>query len=302
MSIKNEPVDGEQQGAKQLESSGESKSQAVSCFKATIAYDGAAYAGWQVQPNQSTIQSKLESAVASVCGQATRVTASGRTDAGVHAFAQVVSFSVATRLNAETWGRALNANLPEDIRVVSVELKTAFHALRDAAGKRYRYVIHDAEVPNLFHRAYAWHIGERLQVDAMKRAATHLRGQHDFSSFEAAGAPRASSVRTIRDLTVDRCEHDTSLVWIEVEADGFLYNMVRNIVGALALVGREKAAPDWVGKVLASRDRRQSAPTAPAKGLFLLRVFYDGSTASTLDETTSGQGGTNGAHGEGGAT
>jgi tRNA pseudouridine38-40 synthase len=273
-------------------------------FKATIAYDGSAYAGWQVQPGQLTVQGKLEDAVAGVSGnkvgdRRARVTASGRTDAGVHALAQVVSFSVATDLADDVWVRALNAYLPDDIRVLAVEAKPSFHALREATGKRYRYVIHDAETPNLFHRSYAWRIAEPLKLAPMRQAAEHLLGRHDFSSFEAAGAPRASSVRTIRDLTVRRCDFDPGLVWIEVEADGFLYNMVRNIVGALALVGREKKTPEWVREVLACRDRRRAAATAPAQGLFLLRVDYEEAVSPTSTTSQAGQGGVIQGDGEG---
>lgn len=250
----------------------------AACFKMTIAYDGGAYCGWQVQPNGRTIQGELERAVHSVGGRSVRVTASGRTDAGVHATGQVVSFQVETDLPAETWRRALNANLPDDIRVLAAERRPRFHAIRDAIGKRYRYVLQDGEPENLFLRHYAWRTRRPLELEAMRQAASRLLGRHDFSSFEAAGAPRADSVRTIHDITVERPPHDAAQLWIEIEADGFLYNMVRNIVGSLEVIGAGKQPVAWIEEVLAARDRKRAAATAPPQGLFLIRVDYPEST------------------------
>ncbi len=245
-------------------------------FKLTVAYDGTAYAGWQVQPGQATIQGCLESAVRRITGETTRVVASGRTDAGVHALGQVVSFRSATRLSSEVLLRALNANTPEDIHVWDVaQAPTGFHAIRDAVGKRYRYVIQDGPHPDIFLRRYAWHIAQPLNVEHMAESLKPLVGRYDFSSFEASGAPRKSSVRTVSELCVRRVPNErVERIVLEVAADGFLYNMVRNIVGSAVIVGRGDRSPAWMAEVLMCRDRRQAGPTAPPHGLTLVCVDY----------------------------
>ncbi len=246
-------------------------------FKLTLSYDGTAYAGWQIQANANTIQAELERALHDVTGEQTRVVASGRTDAGVHALAQVVSFSSGTRLTTDVLAKAIDANLPRDIAVSDVrEAPEGFHAIRDAVGKRYRYIIQDGPTYDVFARAYAWYVHGRLDVEAMGTAAQTLLGTHDFSSFEASGSERATSVRTIRDAVVERRPGDhLDRIFIEIEADGFLYNMVRNIVGTLAEVGRGKQPADWVAGVLAAKDRKLAGMTAPPHGLYLVRVEYD---------------------------
>ena len=174
-------------------------------FKLTIAYDGTDYAGWQVQPGQPTIQAALETAILSVTGESIRAVASGRTDAGVHALAQVVSIASATQLPADVLCRALDANTPRDIAVLEVhEAPAGFHAIRDAIGKRYRYLIVDHPQRDVIARRYAWQVHSRLDVDLLRRAAAPLVGKHDFSSFEAAGAERATSVRTVREILLER--------------------------------------------------------------------------------------------------
>ena len=248
-------------------------------LKLTLAYDGTAYAGWQVQPEQRTLQETLEAALAKLTGETIRITASGRTDAGVHALAQVVSFSTHSPLAAEIIQRALNAELPDDMAVLeAAEAPPGFHAIRDAVRKRYRYVLHDGPSPDVFRRHYSWHYRQRLDADAMHRAAQALLGTHDFRSFESAWPQRTSSVRTIFDISVRRCfpgSHD--LLALEVEADGFLYNMVRAIVGTLIEVGRGTRPESWPAEVLSAQDRRRAGMTAPPQGLFLLRVEYNGS-------------------------
>lgn len=245
-------------------------------LRLTLAYDGTAYAGWQVQAGKPTVQEVFEAALAKVTGEKIRVVASGRTDAGAHALGQVVSFATSSRLPADVIQRALNAVLPPDIGVVeAVEAPEQFHALRDALRKRYRYVIHDGPGRDVFQRCYAWHCYRRLDVEAMDRAAQCLRGTHDFRSFQTSGAERRTSVRTIHEIWVRRgAGADRDLVVTEVEANGFLYNMVRAIVGTLVEVGRGARDEGWVGEVLAAADRRVAGPTAPPHGLFLLRVYY----------------------------
>ncbi len=246
-------------------------------IKLTLAYDGTAYAGWQVQTHKNTIQQIIEDALAKITGESVRVTASGRTDAGVHALGQVVGFRTASRLSPEILMRALNAELPRDLAVLeAAEAPEGFHATLSAKRKRYRYMIHDGPVRDVFRRRTAWHCPRGLDAEAMHRAAQALRGTHDFSSFETQGSERKTSVRTIYDISVRRnVGGDEHLVAIEVEADGFLYNMVRTIVGTLAKVGRHAWSESWVAEVLAARDRRAAGPTAPPQGLFLVRVEYE---------------------------
>jgi len=242
-------------------------------LKLTIAYDGTAYSGWQFQPGSRTLQATLETAVAKITGERVRVVASGRTDAGVHALGQVVSWHTESRLECDVLRRALNANLPDDVAVLHCEeAQTGFHAIRDAVSKRYRYVIHDGPVRDVFRRDYCWQYRERLDAEAMHRAAQGLRGTHDFCSFETQSPQRATSVRTIFDISVNR---DGDCLTFEVEADGFLYNMVRAIVGTLVEVGRGAQAEEWPAEVVAAGDRGAAGMTAPPQGLFLVYVCYD---------------------------
>jgi tRNA pseudouridine38-40 synthase len=277
-------------------------------LKLTIAYDGTDYAGWQFQPGQPTVQETLENAIAKVTGQCVRVLASGRTDAGVHALGQVVGFRTESTLPPDVFRHALNANLPDDVAVLEVaEAPDDFHAISHVRRKRYRYVIHDGPVRDVFCRRFAWQYGYgRLDAEAMHRAAAALLGTHDFSSFESSGAPRATSVRTIFDLSVQRgraggggeglgmrdegleeggnaprlrlrgaCGPDSyDFIAIEIEADGFLYNMVRAIIGTLVQVGRGVRSESWPGHVLCAANRSAAGPTAPPKGLTLVKVEY----------------------------
>jgi len=246
-------------------------------FKATIAYDGSEYSGWQIQVDRPSIQQTMEAAIGRITGESTRIVASGRTDAGVHALGQVVSFTSASRLSADELGRALNAHTPRDIAVRDLsEAPDGFHAIRDATSKRYRYIIDDHRLPDVFQRRHAWHVPQRLNVEAMAAAARTLQGTHDFSSFEASGSERASSVRTVTDIQVARGTGTLQdNIAIEIEADGFLYNMVRNIVGTLVEVGRGAQDEKWVADVLAAKNRKAAGPTAPPQGLFLVYVRYE---------------------------
>ncbi len=247
-------------------------------FKLTIAYDGTSFSGWQVQPNQPTIQGYLQDALKSLTGDRIQVVGSGRTDAGVHAHAQVASCSLRWRDSPQHLLHALNTKLPESIVVFGVEEACeGFHAIRHAIGKRYRYQLKIGGVRNVFDYRYHWHLHGELDLDQMRLAAKRLIGEHDFKSFQAAGADRKTTVRTIHacDLIIPPIENvQASNLLVEVEADGFLYNMVRNIVGTLVEVGRGKQTVDWIDQVLVARDRDVAGPTAPACGLFLVRVDY----------------------------
>jgi len=247
-------------------------------LKLTVAYDGTAYAGWQVQPESATVQQQLESAWQSLTGEQLRITASGRTDAGVHAAGQVCSLETETVLTCHRLIRGINAHLPEDISVLDVEsAPSGFHAIRDASRKTYQYLIQYGHVRNPLSRHRAWYCPRQLRLQLMAEAARHLIGEHDFASFQAAGSDRTS---TVRNLTVLDCcghrYHGSQYIAITATCDGFLYNMVRNIVGTLVEVGRGRQRPEWVHQVLRDRDRSLAGQTAPAHGLMLIQVEYDG--------------------------
>jgi tRNA pseudouridine38-40 synthase len=243
-------------------------------IKLTLGYDGTDFNGWQTQPAFRTVQETVEKAIRSVTGAETvHLNASGRTDSGVHAVGQVANFFTASSLPPEVLVRALNANMPGDVVIHSAEeMPQAFDANHDARRKLYRYVIHDAPTPDPFMRKYCCHTKRRLDVEAMRRAAEPLKGRHDFHSFETEWPNRMSSVRTITHLAVSRCG---DYIWIDVEADGFLYNMVRAIAGTLMNVGRGYWPESQVAHILQAEDHSQAGPTAPAQGLFLMRVTYD---------------------------
>jgi tRNA pseudouridine38-40 synthase len=246
-------------------------------LKLTVSYDGRAYSGWQIQPDKQTVQGVFEATWRQLTQESVHVTAAGRTDAGVHALGQVIGVSTETRLSNDDLHRALNAILPDDIAVVAVEdAREGFHATYDARGKRYRYQIHNARAPSVFDRHYAWHYPHPLDAAAMHQAGQALVGRHDFSSFESAGSERPDSIRTITELTVTRGSGNLSdRLTIEVAGDGFLYNMVRAIVGTLVEVGRGTRDITWPAQVLAAQDRRAAGQTAPPHGLFLVSVDYE---------------------------
>lgn len=241
-------------------------------IKLVVAYDGTGFHGWQRQPGLRTVQEVLEETLSELTGARPTCQASGRTDAGVHALGQVVHFLTASGHEPAVFVKALNALLPKDVRVLGAEEKPqAFHATLDARSKRYRYVIDNGAIASPFRLRYSWHVYHRLDTEAMRRGARSLVGRHDFRSFETNWPNRSSSVRTIFDVSVERVEDE---VRVEVEADGFLYNMVRAIVGTLVLVGTGRRPEGWVGEALRAEARAEAGPTAPPQGLFLLRVDY----------------------------
>jgi tRNA pseudouridine38-40 synthase len=241
-------------------------------IKLVLSYDGTDFFGWQRQPDRRTVQQVLEEALGRLTGVEPSTNASGRTDSGVHALGQVVHFYTASRHEPEVFVKALNATLPPDVRARGAwEMPQAFHATLDARGKLYRYVIDNGPIADPFQTRYSHHVYQRLDVAAMNQAAGALRGRHDFHSFETQWPNRTSSVRTITHIAVSRMN---DFVWIDVEADGFLYNMVRAISGTLILVGTGRWPAARVGEALSAEDRRAAGPTAPPQGLFLVRVRY----------------------------
>jgi tRNA pseudouridine38-40 synthase len=252
--------------------------------KLTLSYDGTDFFGWQTQPERRTVQQTLEAALAELTGEErVRVNASGRTDTGVHAVGQVVNFRTAASYPPDVLLRAVNARLPADVAVTAAEdVPDSFDANRDARRKLYRYVLHDGAVPDLFLRRYCHHTRNKLDAAVMARAAAVLRGTHDFRCFETEWPNRNSSVRTVTHLAVSRfCDW----LWLDVEADGFLYNMVRAIAGTLINVGRGFWPESEVKAILEAGDRTLAGPTAPAQGLFLMRVTYDGGGEGVPDQS-----------------
>jgi tRNA pseudouridine38-40 synthase len=242
-------------------------------IKLELSYDGTDFHGWQRQPDRRTVQQVLEEALGQLTGAVPPTNASGRTDAGVHALGQVVHFYTASRHAPGVFVKALNAMLPPDVRVKAAwEMPQAFHATLDAKAKLYRYVIDNGPVADPFRRRYSHHVYQRLDAERMHAAAQALRGRHDFHSFETHWPNRTSSVRTITHIAVTRRD---DAVWVEVEADGFLYNMVRAITGTLLLVGNGRWPAARVAAALDAEDRREAGPTAPPQGLFLVRVRYE---------------------------
>ncbi len=248
----------------------------VRIIKLVLAYDGTDYVGWQRQSNGVSIQALVEDAIAPIEGRPVSVVGAGRTDAGVHAIAQVASVSLESPIDPAALMRALNTTLPADVRVrAASEAPPDFHARFSARSKKYRYDIRNASWVSPFERRYVWHVPQPLDDGAMAAAGECLTGLHDFAAFRAAGSEVATSERTIHELDVTRVEdEDGALVTIAVEADGFLRHMVRAIAGTLVEVGLGRRDPDDVARVLASRDRGHAGATAPACGLFLVRVRY----------------------------
>lgn len=262
-------------------------------IRLALAYDGTNYVGWQVQPNGVSVQAKVEEAIHKLTGERPRIMAAGRTDSGVHALAQMVNFAIESPIACNNIRTGIQNFLPDDIVVSeAVEVDADFHATYSAKTKRYRYVIYNSRTRNPLLRTYVWHVSVELDVPAMREAGQVLVGTHDFRCFESQYPNKASSVRTITELGVEQlsdwevwrdstsrnCDFNAQapFVCIDVEADGFLYNMVRAIVGTLFNVGRGRWTPNDVRRVLESRDRAQAGETAPAYGLYLLSVSYDG--------------------------
>lgn len=248
-------------------------------LKLVIAYDGTSFVGWQRQAAGTAIQALLEESLARIEGSQVPVIGAGRTDAGVHALGQVASVSVTTAIAVDAIGRALNATLPDAVRVLSVEeVRHGFHARFDARVKSYRYLIVNGETISPLDRRYAWHVTARLDIDAMRAAAGVIAGTHDFSAFQSSGGAVATTTRTISASTIsfqdDAVVPGARRIAYDVTGDGFLRHMVRTIAGTLVDIGAGRWTPDMMSTILASCDRAAAGPTAPAHGLFLVGVEY----------------------------
>ena len=237
-----------------------------------LSYDGSHFYGWQRQEGFASVQAAVEDALESLVGDPITVIGSSRTDTGVHALAQTANFHLETSLDDERLLLALNAHLLAGVVVRALETcRDDFHAQKDARGKRYAYVIRTTRFRPPFGQEYAHWVPQALDVAAMRRAARHLVGEHDFTSLASAGSPRRSNVRRITALHLVARR---AALLLTVQGTGFLYNMVRALAGTLIEVGRGKTAPDEVRTILAAKDRSRAGPTAPAAGLYLLRVLY----------------------------
>ncbi|MHB8174737.1 MAG: tRNA pseudouridine(38-40) synthase TruA [Nitrospirota bacterium] len=241
-------------------------------IKVILEYDGTGFAGWQFQPDQRTLQGEFEAAVKKISGEEFRVTASGRTDAGVHALGQVVNFKTSAGMDARAWLGALNHFLPPEMRALEVsEVPEDFNARYSAKGKQYGYIILNRQSPSPLKRNYSWHVPMPLDIAAMKEGAAHLLGEHDFTSFRAVNSDSINPVKTMRSLEI---LPDGNRIFFSLEADGFLRHMVRTVVGTLVEVGKGRFAPDDVKDMLEARARTKAGPTAPGQGLYLVRVEY----------------------------
>jgi len=243
-------------------------------IKLIIEYDGTNYAGWQKQPNAMTVQEQLEHSLYQLTGESIITTGAGRTDAGVHARGQVVSFQTNSTIPAERMFRALNTVLPEDIRCTySQAVDKAFHARFDAKGKRYRYTIINRPVASAMYRHTAVHVSNRLSIESMNKAAGYLIGTHDFIAFSSVGGSAKTSERTVFRAEFIHNSVDNVINFF-IEGDGFLYNMVRIIVGTLLEVGKGSKPETIITDMIQTGDRTLGGPTAPAHGLCMEEVFY----------------------------
>ena len=237
-----------------------------------IEYDGTAFNGWQIQPHAPSVQQALNEALSVIADQPVECVGAGRTDTGVHASGQVAHFDTTAGRSLRSWLLGINTNLPPEASVLWVRpVTTAFHARFSATARSYQYVILNRRVRSALERERAWWVYQPLDHERMAMAAHKLLGEHDFSSFRASSCQAHSPVRTMLQLDVRRRgDH----VLIDCRANAFLHHMVRNLVGSLVRVGKGEASPEWVGEILAARDRKVSGITAPAAGLTLTAVEY----------------------------
>lgn len=240
-----------------------------------LEYDGSGFCGWQSQARGGSVQDALEAALTSVADAPVRVVCAGRTDAGVHALAQVVHFDVEARRPLTAWVRGVNAHLPDAIAVRWAQpVSEAFHARFCARGRHYRYLLlNRPQRPGLWAHRVGWQ-HQPLDVEAMREAAQFLLGEHDFSAFRSAECQAKSPIKTLRRLEIER---KGELIVLDFSANAFLHHMVRNLVGALVQVGKGCRPPEWTGDILAARDRQRAAATFAASGLYFAGVDYDAS-------------------------
>jgi len=243
-------------------------------IKLILEYDGTGFSGWQIQPDKRTVQGELEIALSRLTGDRISTVAAGRTDAGVHALGQAVSFKTDSKHPDHVFCRALNSLLPRDVVVLAAEeAPEEFHARRSARGKCYRYLIRDRPARAALSRDRVWHLRRLLELAAVRKATTHLIGNHDFTSFRSASCEAKSPIREMRRIEVYRDGH--GLMVIEMWASAFLKQMARAIVGTLTEVGTGKRRPEEIKTILEAKDRERAGVTAPPQGLYLVCVDYE---------------------------
>lgn len=240
-------------------------------LKLTIQYDGTKYCGWQKQPNSSGIQGTIEYAIYEITKEKVNIIGSGRTDAGVHALGQVANFKINSNIPAARIPDALNAKLPKDISIIDCqEVSDDFHSRYSATGKIYRYLIYNKPYRSPLYKDISYHVRYDLDIEKMRVEAQSLLGTHEFKGFMSSGSSVKDTVRTIHNISI---EESGDLIVLEVEGNGFLYNMVRIIVGTLVDIGRGRIDKP-LEEIIASQDRGEAGHTAPAHGLFLKKVHY----------------------------
>ena len=243
-------------------------------IKLTIEYDGKEFHGWQKQPNKLNIQGNIEQAIKQITGEEVDLTASGRTDAGVHAFGQVANFKTNSNLPIDKFPLALNSNLKKSIRIIKVEeVEQNFHSRLSCKKKTYRYVIDNSEYSSAIYRNLETHIPIKLDIEKMQSAIRYFVGEHDFAAFKASGTSSKSSVRIIYKAEVISMPNNR--IYIELTGNGFLYNMVRIIAGTLVDVGLGKIEPIKIPEIINSKKRDNAGKTLPPQGLYLLNVEYE---------------------------
>ena len=243
-------------------------------IKLTIEYDGKDFNGWQKQPNKLNIQGTIEKAIEEITGEKIELSASGRTDSGGHALGQVANFKTNSTIPIEKFPIAINSKIKKSIVIKSAEeVEERFHSRLCCKKKTYRYIINNTKEGTAIYRNLETHIPIKLDVNKMKQAISYFEGEHDFKAFKASGTSSKSSVRTI--YKAELIEKENNKIWIELTGNGFLYNMVRIIVGTLVDVGLGKIEPEEIKKIIEEKDRAKAGKTLPPQGLYLVKVEYE---------------------------
>ena len=242
-------------------------------IKIKIEYDGKNFNGWQKQPDKLNIQGEIERAIFDITGEEVNLTASGRTDAGVHSLGQTANFKIENNMPIEKIPLAINSKLKKTIRVQSAEeVDERFHSRYNCKGKKYRYIINNAQIESALYKDLELHISQKLDLEKMREAIKYFIGKHDFSAFKSSGTSSKNSVREIYKAEIIE---DGERIKIELTGSGFLYNMVRIISGTLVEVGLGKIEPNQIPKIIESKDRGMAGKTLPPQGLYLVEVYYD---------------------------
>ena len=242
-------------------------------IKLIIEYDGKKFGGWQKQPTKLNIQGEIEQAIKEITGEEIELTASGRTDAGVHSLGQVANFKTNSKIEIDKIPYAINSKLKKSIVIKSAEeVEENFHARYNCKGKKYKYIINNSEQGTAIYRGLECHIPQKLDIEKMQEAIKHFEGEHDFKGFKASGTSSKSSVRTIYKAEV---KQEGERIIIELTGNGFMYNMVRIISGTIVDVGLGKIKPNEIPEIIRAEDRTKAGKTLPAHGLYLAEVYYD---------------------------